>query len=174
MNRWITIALAAWLQAAVPAGAAPADGKPEREVGHAARKGVAAPLWALLKTSCPEAQVTLDGGGFTARYRTQKFMVHGTSRDGEYAKEAHAEEGPARGGFLLRLTFHAERPVRAAVVPQDLAGPYWTTFINDYPLGAGAGAGYVSMSLSYNRHAPKGLLSEIKACVAEAARGGKK
>jgi hypothetical protein len=173
MNRWLTIALAAWLQAAVPASAAPADGTPEREAGHAALKGLAAPLGALLKATCPVAQVTLDGGGLTVRYRTQTFLVHGSSKGGEYDTAAHAEEGPNRGGFLLRLTFHAERPVRAAVVPQDLQGPYWRTFIDDYPLGAGAGGGYVSMSLSYGRHAPNCLLSEIKACVAEAARGGK-
>ena len=174
MNRLVAITLAAWLQAAVPAGAAPADGTPEREAGPAALQGLAAPLGALLKATCPTARVTLDGGGLTVRYRTQTFMVHGSPKAGEYDQEAHAEEGPNRGGFLLRLTFHAKRPVRAAVVPQDLQGPYWRTFIDDYPLGAVAGGGYVSMSLSYGRHAPRCLLSQIKACVAEAAKGGKK
>ena len=102
----------------------------------------------------------------TVRYRTQKFMVHGRNKTGEFADKAHKEEGPKFRGFRLHVYFHEERPLRALEVPSDVAGPYWTTFVDDYAIGTGKEAGFASVSLAYNGGTDGRLLDTLKECLA--------
>jgi hypothetical protein len=163
------LALGALVLAVVPGGLALAREGSGKEDSPPALKELAARVREVLSASCPEAKVALKGGELTARYRTQTFMVHNRLMTGEYVKQAHEQEGPNKGGFFLAVTFQEEKPDRQAVVPQDLHEPYWTTYINDYPVGSGAGAGYVSVSLAYNGQTPRELLDKIKACIGEAS-----
>ncbi|HVX13882.1 MAG TPA: hypothetical protein VHC22_22050 [Pirellulales bacterium] len=129
-------------------------------------KVLAARLTRLLETECPAAEVALHGDELVVRYRTQKFMVHGRNKTGEFSEKAHEEEGPRFRGFFLQIYFHSERPVRALEVPCDLREPYWTTFVNDYAIGQGDQAGFASTSLSYNHATDAELLKKLKNCLA--------
>ena len=131
-----------------------------------AMMGLAARLTQLLKIECPDAEVALHGDELAVRYRTQKFMVHGRYKTGEFSEKAHEEEGPKFRGFLLQINFHEERPDRALVVPCDVQRPYWTTFVNDFAIGKGKEAGFASTSLSYNQGTDAKLLEKLKNCLA--------
>ena len=122
---------------ATPAPPGPREAVPEQlpfveEESPPALKDLTARLTKLLKADCPEAQVALHGRELKVRYRTQKFMVHGQNKTGEFAERAHEEEGPKFRGFLLHVYYQEKRPLRALVVPSDVQGPYWTTFVNDF------------------------------------------
>jgi len=132
-----------------------------------ALKGLADRLAGLLQAECPDAAVSLCGTEITVRYRTQKFMIHGQSKSGEFSERAHEEEGPKFRGFRLHVYFHEKRPLRALEVPSDVPGPYWTTFVNDYAIGSGKEAGFASVSLAYNYGTDPKLLEKVKVCLAD-------
>jgi hypothetical protein len=120
----------------------------------------------LLKIECPEAGVALRGDELRVRYRTQKFMVHGRNKTGEFSEKAQEEEGPRLHGFLLQIDYHPERPIRALVVPCDVQQPYWTTFVNDFAIGKGTAPGFASATLSYNQGTDAKLIAKLKNCLA--------
>jgi hypothetical protein len=160
---WLAVAQIGLLGAAAP------DEKPSAEkASPPALKDLAGRLTKLLKTACPEATVALDGDELRARYRTQTFLVHGRGKDGTYAEDAHKEEGPNKGGFLLTLYFRATDEPGQLAMPQDLQETYWTSYVNKYAIGSGADAGFVWARLSSNAWPSKELLAEIKKCFAEA------
>jgi hypothetical protein len=136
------------------------------EPGESALKSLERRLKALLKTSCPDAIVELKTEELTIRYKTQKFMVHGSDRTGTYSKDLHEELGPNRGGFLLRLTLRASKYNGPLVIPQTRREPYWNTYLNEYDLKAERFGAVLWMSLSYSDAAPEKLLTSIKECVA--------
>lgn len=49
----------------------------------------------------------------------------------------------------------------AAEIPQDLRRPYWTTFVNAYPVSGGK---YLWLSLSYGSRADKKRMEAVKTC----------
>ncbi len=150
----------------LPDGLIPKQPRFVEEESPSALKDLAARLTILLKVDCPEAEVKLFRDELTVRYRTQKFMVHGRSKTGEFAEQAHAEEGPKFRGFLLHVNFHAERPTRALVVPSDVQEPYWTRFVDDFAIGTGKDAGFASSNLSYNHGTDPKLLDKLRASLA--------
>jgi hypothetical protein len=161
-------------QKAKPATPAPKTPVPEQpgfleEESPPAMIELAARLTRVLKTECPEAEVALHGDELTARYRTQKFMVHGRYKTGEFSEQAHEEEGPKFRGFFLQIYFHRERPIRALEAP-SVQRPYWTTFVHDFAIGKGKRAGFAATSLSYNDGTDAKLLAKLKDCLAAAAQ----
>ncbi len=116
--------------------------------------------------NCPDAEGKLHGEELTVRYRTQKFVVHCSNKTGEFAEQAHADEGPKFRGSLLHADFHAARPTRVLFVPSDVQEPYWTTFVNDFAIGTGKDAAFASTTLSSNRGTDPKLLEWLKASLA--------
>jgi hypothetical protein len=167
MTNILMVADRAVAQKEKPAARAPENsvpdhpGFPEKE-SPPAMIDLATRLTRLLKIECPEAKVALRGDELRVSFRTQKFMVHGRNRAGEFSEKAHEEEGPRLRGFLLQINYHAERPIRALVVPCDVQEPYWTTFVNDFAIGKGKEAGFASATLSYNQGTGAKLLEKLK------------
>jgi hypothetical protein len=122
------------------------------------------------RVEAPQVSIVLDGEKLTARYQTQTFLVHARDRTGKYAKDAHEEDGPNQGGFLLSVTIkdaHYDGPL---VIPQDLREPYWTTYLNEYRLTrVGAGERYLWVNLSHGSGLCQVVLCQIKQCIAEVA-----
>lgn len=84
---------------------------------------------------------------------------------GELAAKPDTETGPNYQGFLLKVGARAGqyRDTSQLVVPQDLHGPYWTTYVNDVPI-KGANR-YLWVSLSYGVRTDPILLKQIKQLV---------
>jgi len=102
----------------------------------------------------PDAQFSRTTTQFESKHGTMEFLVHGRSKTGEITSTAHKEEGPNFRGFLLRLQVLPERFQMAAVVPQEITQPYWTTFLDMAPLPDKKS--YLLISFSYGgRLAPE-------------------
>ncbi|QJX00333.1 RNA polymerase sigma factor [Frigoriglobus tundricola] len=130
-----------------------------------ALKALADRLKGVLKTDCPDATVDIDGNELTIRYRVRKYVVHGSLKNGEFTEQTFEKEGPRVKGFRLQVSFHREKQLSALVIPQTLAEPYWLVYVNQYPVGSGADAGYVWVNLWYNRQVSAELLNKIKECL---------
>ncbi|MBA4386825.1 MAG: hypothetical protein C0404_02520 [Verrucomicrobia bacterium] len=116
-------------------------------------------LQSVIRQHDSNAVITVAEGACTYRYHTQVFKIHTIDKIGAISETAHDEEGPNGDGILLKVTMQ-DGPYRgAAEVPQELAKPYWKTFINDYPTGTGK---YLWMDLSYGGRADKKLIEAIK------------
>lgn len=100
-----------------------------------------------LKTTCPEAKVTLADDELVAQYRTMKFMVHPERRDGTYLEKAEEVQGPNRRGFLLRVTMRKEKYTGPLVIPQEFWRTYWYTYFSEVPVNEG---GYVWVQLCHH------------------------
>jgi hypothetical protein len=75
-----------------------------------------------------------------------------------------------RAGFIRRLdqgmslmvhvTVGDGRYAGAAEIPQDLRGPYWTTFVNAYPIAKGKQ--HLHVSISYGSRTDQKVIKQIK------------
>jgi hypothetical protein len=108
-----------------------------------------------------KAVVVMEDGAYVYRHHTQTFKIHTILKTGEVSEKAHDEEGPNVDGILLDVTLQDGPYQGAAVIPQDLKGPYWTTFINAYQVADGR---YLWLRLSYGSRADKKLMDAIKTC----------
>lgn len=106
---------------------------------------------------------TGTGNSLTYAYQTQKFMVHSISMTGSISEKAHEEQGPGYRGFLMTITQHKGIYQEQALIPQGLKRPYWTTYLNAYPINANSE--YIRLNLSYGSRTDRKLLEKIKACI---------
>ncbi len=118
-------------------------------------------LQSIIRQYESNAVVTVEDGSYVYRYHTQIFKIHTIQKTGAISDTAHDEEGPNVDGILMRFTLQDGPYQGAAKIPQDLMEPYWTTFINAYPVATGK---HLWLGLSYGSHADKRLLEAIKTC----------
>ncbi len=118
-------------------------------------------LQSVIRKFDTNAVVTVENGAYVYRYHTQTFRIHTIQKTGAISETAHDEEGPNVDGIFLNVSLQ-DGPYRgAAVIPQDLHRPYWTTFINAYPVADGK---HLWLSLSYGSRADKKLMEAVKTC----------
>jgi hypothetical protein len=118
-------------------------------------------LQSVIRLFDSNALVAVEHGGYVYRHHTQTFKIHAIDKTGAISALAHDEEGPNADGVLMRVSLQ-DGPYRgAADIPQDLHGPYWTTFINAYPVADGK---HLWLGLSYGRRADPKLLEAVKTC----------
>lgn len=118
-------------------------------------------LQAVIRQHQADAVVAVEQGAYVYRYHTQAFMIHTIHKTGEVSKTAHEQVGPNVDGILLQVTLQDGPYQGAAEIPQDLREPYWTTFLNAYPMATGK---YLWMQLSYGSRADKKLIEALKTC----------
>ena len=87
-------------------------------------------LTAVIREHCPDAAIETTNGVFVAKHGTMMFTLHGGSKTGEFSPKTHEREGPNFKGFRLTVTVEKGRYGGAAVVPQELQGPYFPTYIS--------------------------------------------
>ncbi len=105
--------------------------------------------------------VMKEGESYVYRYHTQVFKIHGQSKQGVFAGEPHDEEGPNIDGILLRVTPRIGPYGGQFVVPQAFTLPYWTAFINAYPVSADM---HLFLYIAYGKKADKNLVEAFKTC----------
>jgi hypothetical protein len=93
-----------------------------------------ASLTAIIQRYFPEAQIQRADNSFTAKHGTMEYTVHARSKTGEVFAQTHKEEGPNFTGFILSIRVNDGPYQGAAVVPQHLKEPYWTTYIQAEPV----------------------------------------
>ena len=84
----------------------------------------------LVREHFPDAVITRDEKLFSASHGTTEFMVHPRQRDGKILATPEKVQGPNYKGFTLQIRIQPGRYAGAAIVPQDLKEPYWTTHID--------------------------------------------
>lgn len=130
-----------------------------------------------------QTTVTSEGDQLVAHYQTQMFAVHGIAKNGYISGTYHEEQGPNNQGFLLRLSVLDGPYNGAASISQELRKPYWTTFINAYPIAFAEDAGnspyrgevapvffasrHLWMSLSFGSGVDARIIETIKSIVKE-------
>jgi hypothetical protein len=118
-------------------------------------------LQSVIRQFDTNAVVTVEDGAYVYRYHTQTFKIHTIQKTGAISEMAYDEAGPNVDGIFLKVSLQ-DGPYRgAAVIPQDLHRPYWTTFLNAYPVDDGK---YLWLSLSYGSRADKKLMEAVKTC----------
>jgi hypothetical protein len=119
-------------------------------------------LTAALKDLDPKVTFSYDQNlpSLVVRYQTRKFMVHGRSKIGKVSEKAHETEGPSFKGFLLRIYLEKKNQIRAAVIPQTLREPYWSTDLNIVELPGDQQQLY--WTLSYGVRAPVEAKKKIR------------
>ena len=118
-------------------------------------------LESVIRQCDSNALVTVENGAYVYRYHTQTFKIHTVHKTGAISETAHDEEGPNVDGILMKVTLQDGPYQGAADIPQDLKTPYWTTFINAYPVATGK---HLWLGLSYGIRADKKLMEAIKTC----------
>jgi hypothetical protein len=87
-------------------------------------------LTKVIRTHCPEAKIEVTKQEFIAKFETMMFTLHRRNKAGEVFPDTYQEEGPNWKGFMLRITLHDGKYQGAAVVPQTLQQPYFSTYID--------------------------------------------
>jgi hypothetical protein len=84
----------------------------------------------IIRSHCADAEIGVTNDVFRAKYGTMMFTLHTRQKTGEVSTNTYREEGPNFKGFLLTVTLEKGGYQGAAVVPQELHGPYFPTFLN--------------------------------------------
>jgi hypothetical protein len=108
----------------------------------------------------PVALVVQNGRNVTLSNNTRTFMVHSSDKLGRRSDKAHKETGPRYDGLMVHVTVGDGRYAGAAELPQDLRGPYWTTFVNAYPIAKGKQ--HLHVSISYGSRTDQKVIKQIK------------
>jgi hypothetical protein len=119
-------------------------------------------LQSVIRSYDPQAVAAIESGAYVYRSHTQTFKVHAIDKTGKISEAAYEEEGPNVDGILLGITLEEGSYQGAADIPVELRKPYWTTFVNAYPV---AGGKHLLLNLSYGSRADKKLIEAIKACM---------
>ncbi len=90
-------------------------------------------LTTVVREHCPDATIEATKDLFTAKHGTMMFTRHGGSKTGEILSQTHQEEGPNFKGFVITVGAAKGFCVGQADNPQELRGPYYSTYI-DAPL----------------------------------------
>lgn len=118
-------------------------------------------LQSVIRSFDTNAVVTIENGAYVYRFHTQMFKIHTIQKTGGITETAHDEEGPNVDGIFLKVSLQDGSYRGAAEIPQDLRRPYWTTFINAYPVATGK---HLWLGLSYGSRANQKLMEAIKTC----------
>ncbi len=108
----------------------------------------------------PVASVIQDGRAVTLSFNTRTFMVHSSDRLGHRSKEAHETVGPRYDGLIVQITVQDGRYFGAALIPQNLRRPYWTTFVNAYPITKGKQ--HLHVNISYGNRTDREIIRKVK------------
>lgn len=143
-------------------GLTPCAHQPLIEVYHRVRE--------VCEQSCPSAKVTYgaDEPTILVEYRTRDFQVYAVSKDGKIAESLHPERGPTHDGFLLQVALQPGKYQGAAVIPQDMRRPYWTTYVNAVSLPDKDE--HLHIQLSYGSRTDRELLQQLKAAIGVKSR----
>jgi hypothetical protein len=148
---------------AQPPSTAPGIATPTKTPADPVLVALSNQLKRLLHSSQPLATVAWDTSGsdsaLVAQYQTQPFLIYGRYQTGELAAKPDTEIGPNYQGFLLKLGMRTGKYTGQFVVPQELHGPYWTTYVNAVPIKGGNR--YLWVSLSYGIQSNAVLLKQI-------------
>lgn len=111
---------------------------------------------------CPSARVRYneEDRQITVEDRTRDFQVYSVFKDGRVAEQLHVECGPKHDGFLLQVTLQPGRYQGAAVIPQDIRHPYWTTYVN--AIESLDKTSHLHVRLSYGSRTDRDLLAQLK------------
>jgi len=108
----------------------------------------------------PVAAVEQNGRAVSLSYNTRKFMVHNTDKLGHHSEKAHETVGPRYDGLIVKVTVQDGRYFGAAIIPLNLRRPYWTTFVNAYPIAKGKQ--HLHVNISYGSRTDRELIKRIK------------
>jgi hypothetical protein len=125
-------------------------------------KLVSKALAPLLKNLDPKPVMEISNHGHTIniQFRPQTFKIHGKSKSGEIAAEAHDEVGPSFKGFVLNIHLQPKGEINQAVTPQTVQRPYWLMDLEITELAKTDHQIY--WALSYGSQTPKDVLKEIR------------
>lgn len=124
-------------------------------------------LTAVIREHCPDAAIDATNNVFVAKYGTMMFTLHTRFMTGEVSRETRLQEGPNFKGFILTVGVEKGRYEGQAVVPQELHGPYFPTYINGPATEDGKNHYWITFSFG-SRCDPK-----LKQAVFAALPGGK-
>lgn len=117
----------------------------------------------LLKLSVdmrPVPNVTQDDKTVNLSYNTRTFMVYSTDKVGRHSEQAHEVIGPKYDGLITQVTVEDGRYIGAAEIPQDIRQPYWTAFVNAYPIAKGKQ--HLHVNISYGARTDRENITKVK------------
>ncbi len=114
----------------------------------------------------PEAQWRRDPNLLICEFKTQMYDIHAVDEIGHVSREPHQEVGPAREGFVIKLS-PIQREVTPPIHPTNhrVAPLYWRHYTHVYVFA------HCQLELLYNHHADKALLEDVDAALEK--MGGK-
>lgn len=95
-----------------------------------------------------------NGQSLVVRYRTREYMVYPRAKTGRFGETLERQEGPDHDGLLIRAHVQPSGEVNQAVVPQTIREPYWTTFLNVYPVRGTGKQIYLALSFQGAEDSP--------------------
>lgn len=98
------------------------------------------------------------------RYQTREYQVYTSNMAGQLSRELVKCEGPDDEGVLLTIYVQPKGEVNQAMVPQTIQEPYWSTFLNVYPVVESDKQIYIA--LASRPRTPKTLIQTIITAVA--------
>lgn len=122
---------------------------------------VAAGLTRIGEGMKPVASVVQDGRAVTLSFNTRTFMVHSSDKLGHRSAKAHQSVGPRYDGLIVKVTQQEGRYFGAAVIPQNLRRPYWTTYVNAYPIAQGRQ--HLHVNIEYGNRTDRKVIKQVKA-----------
>jgi hypothetical protein len=87
-------------------------------------------LTMAIRQHCPDAKIAVTKTEFVAKFETMMFTLHRRGKGGDVFPDTYQDEGPKAKGFILRVTLNDGTYQGAAVVPQTLREPYFSTYID--------------------------------------------
>lgn len=161
--------LTAWLSCNLIAGAADKIATPIQSL---AEKDVTDPVLLLLQSRFeqelgdlnpkPAFEVPSNNSGkiLVMRFKVREYMVYPHDMTGHLGADLVKQEGPGDDGVLLRINVQPKGEMNQACVPQTLQEPYWSTFLNVYPV-AGTEK-QIFVALSFRGGTQKTLIRKIQ------------
>lgn len=104
-----------------------------------------------------------SGKSLVMRYKTRNYMIYPSDMTGHLGQDLVESEGPGDGGILMKIHVQKKGEVNQAVVPQTLKRPYWTTYLNVYPVEGENKQLFVS--ISFRNTTDKKLIARAKLCL---------
>jgi hypothetical protein len=108
----------------------------------------------------PTASMRQDTRTVTLSYNARGFMVHSSDKLGRRSIETHKAVGPRHDGLIVRAALRDGRYEGPADIPKDVSSPYWTTFVNAYPVAKGTQ--HLRVSVLYGSSTDPVLVKEVK------------
>jgi hypothetical protein len=116
-----------------------------------------------------EVRKSSGGRSLVVRYRTRDYIVYPRAKTGRFGDTLERHEGPDHDGVLIRAHVQPAGEANQALPPQTVRQPYWSTFLNAYPV-PGTGK-QVYLALSFQGPDDRPLLRKIRGA-AERLTGG--